>query len=136
MHNLTLISLTVLISSCFVLFFLWYKSRSFGILKNETIYSDTEENPGEILVAKTVPLRGKPDYLIKDGKYIIPVEYKSGKTPSSPYLNHTMQLMAYCLLVEETYGIRPPGGYIRYPQNEFKIAYTSEAETSLRQVIG
>ena len=42
-----------------------------------------------------------------------------------------MQLMAYCLLVEECYGIRPEGGYIRYPKKEFPIAYTDEARNAV-----
>lgn len=135
MNALTLISLLIVIFGILLLLFLWYKSRSFGILTNEKVYSDTEEHPGEVLTAKSIPLRGKPDYIMKEGEYFIPVEYKSGKTPTSPYLNHTMQLMAYCLLVEESYGIRPPGGVIKYPQKNFRIAYTDEAKRSLLELI-
>lgn len=135
MNILTVISLVIVLTGSLLLGFLWFKSRSFGILTNEKIYSDTDEHPGEVLTAKSIFLRGKPDYIVKEGEYLIPVEYKSGKTPASPYLNHTMQLMAYCLLVEETYGIRPPGGVIRYPQKEFKVAYTKEAENTLRTLI-
>ncbi len=46
-----------------------------------------------------------------------------------------MQLMAYCFIVEELYSIRPPGGYIRYPNKEFKIAYTDEAKESVKQLV-
>src|SRR5215208_3073794 len=35
-------------------------------------------------------------------------------------------------LVEEVYGVRPPGEYMQYNNEELKIAYTKEAEQSLR----
>lgn len=107
----------------------------FGVLTKKHIYQDTQLKPGETLYSRTIPLVGKPDYIIKDKNFIIPVEVKTGKTPQSPYLNHTMQLMAYCLLVEENYGVRPPGGYLQYPDKEFKVAYTKEAEESVREVV-
>src|SRR5688572_13440327 len=84
-----------------LLLFISKKRSDFGILNSTKIYSDTDKNPGETLYSKTINLVGKPDYLIKEDGMIIPVEIKTGKTPKTPYLNHTMQLMAYCLLVEE-----------------------------------
>lgn len=118
---------------------LWLMSRQqkkLGVLGNKKpVYQDTEETPGDILYAKTLPLVGKPDYLIKEGKFLIPVEVKTGNAPKKQYLNHNMQLMAYCLLVEEVYGIRPPGGYLKYSDKELKLAYTKEAEQSVREVV-
>lgn len=111
------------------------QSTQFGALSKEQVYHDTKASPGRVLYAKTLELSGKPDYLIKDEGVIIPVEVKTGKTPSSPYVNHTTQLMAYCLLIEENYGVRPTGGYLKYPEKEFKIAYTKEAENSVRKLV-
>ncbi|MBP9719630.1 MAG: Dna2/Cas4 domain-containing protein [Candidatus Levybacteria bacterium] len=125
---------TLCIGIIFV-FYLLRKKKSFGVLLGKRIYQDTEENPGKLLFAKTIPLCGKPDYLLQQNQMIFPVEVKTGRTPTSPYLNHEMQLMAYCLLVEENYHTRPMGGYIRYPDKEFKILYTKEAEDSLRNII-
>jgi CRISPR-associated exonuclease Cas4 len=67
---------------------------------------------------------------------VYPVEVKTSKTPQNPYLSHTTQLMAYCLLVEENYGVRPTGGILKYPEREFKIAYTDEAKQSLIDLVG
>lgn len=46
-----------------------------------------------------------------------------------------MQLIAYCVLVEENYGTRPPYGVIRYPEQQFEIPFTSERETELINVL-
>ncbi len=105
-------ALFVIILGIFFLFVLSRQRKTFGILaEEERIYQDTEKMPGETLFAKTLPLVGRPDYLIKRGEYIIPVEKKNTKAPRDQYVNNNMQLMAYCLLVQETFGIRPPGGY-------------------------
>lgn len=111
------------------------QNKSFGILSGKRIYQDTEKNPGEKLYANSLPLVGKPDFIIIEDGNIVPVEVKTGKTPQTPYLNHRMQLIAYCLLVEENFHKRPLGGYIRYPHNEFKLAYTKEAEESVRNLV-
>lgn len=128
-----LIVVTVLLISIglVLLLYLLRQKSSFGILNEKRIYVDTQTKPGEVLFSKSTNLVGKPDYIIKKDGFYIPVEIKSGKTPSSPHLNHTTQLMAYCFLVEESYGIRPPGGYLKYPNKEFKIAYTKEARESI-----
>lgn len=134
--TLLLIATIVLLIGIAFLLFIIRKRDSFGILAGKRIYQDTEEKPGKLLFAKTLPLCGKPDYIIEKDGMIFPVEVKTGKTPfSTPYLNHEMQLMAYCLLIEENYNTRPMGGYIRYPSKEFKILYNKEAEESLRNIV-
>jgi CRISPR-associated exonuclease Cas4 len=120
------------------LIFLWFinkKEKSYGSLMGDRVYSDSDKNPGKVLYSQVLPLIGKPDYIIKEGNTYIPVEVKTGKTPSEPYESHTMQLMAYCFLIEENYNITPPGGYIKYPDKEFKIAYTQEAKKSLKYLV-
>mgnify|MGYP001560076946 CR=1 FL=1 len=130
------IAIFALVAGLILLGFWFWVQKGFGILKKDRIYADTENKPGEILFSKTLALSGKPDYLIRDGKTVIPVEVKSGRTPNEPYQNHEMQLMAYCFLVEENYGIRPPGGYIKYPHKEFKVAYTDEAKNAVKELVG
>jgi CRISPR-associated exonuclease Cas4 len=134
--SLIIIASGVIIIGLMLLFFASRKKRQLGILgKNKHFYEDTQGKPGELLYAKTIPLVGKPDYLIREHGMILPVEFKSGRTPAYPYTSHTMQLMAYCFLVEEHFGIRPLGGYLRYPKGEFKIAYTDEAKKSVLQIV-
>jgi CRISPR-associated exonuclease Cas4 len=106
-----------------------------GILNKSQIYSDTQSMPGKVMKSKKLPLVGKPDYLIKDNGLVIPVEIKTGLTPKEPHESHVMQLMAYCYLVEEIYGTRPPGGYLKYPDREFKIRYTNEAISHLEKLV-
>ncbi len=112
-----------------------FGKKSLGILNSNQVYSDTASSPGKVLKSATLPLVGKPDYLIKENGLVIPVEIKTSQTPSEPHDSHVMQLMAYCYLVEEIYGIRPPGGYIKYPGKEFKIRYTDEAKIHLRNLV-
>jgi len=58
----------------------------------------------------------------------VPVELKSGRAPAEPWEAHIFQLAAYCLLVEENYGIRPSHGIIQYKNRAFAVDYTAELE--------
>ncbi len=74
---------------------------------------------------------GKPDYLIRTGRHVIPVEVKGGPAPEQARPGHVLQLGAYCLLVEERFGARPPYGIIRYNDKSLKIPF----ERSLEQTV-
>lgn len=118
------------------LFLLWRASRqrrAAGLPSGRLIYTDTHgwgrvEQP---LTAAELGLTGKPDYLVQAGGQIIPVEVKSGRAPAAPYDSHIFQLAAYCLLVEKTYGRRPPYGIIHYSSRDFAVDYTRELEAAL-----
>jgi CRISPR-associated exonuclease Cas4 len=136
MNILPYFAASALILGLILLFFWYLQNQKFGILNKKIIYKDTDQAPGQILFAKSLALSGKPDYLIKENNMIFPVEIKTSRAPLEPYENHIMQLMAYCLLVEENYGVRPVGGFLKYPGKEFKIAYTDEARESLKDLVG
>lgn len=136
MNILPVIAILTLTSGLLLLAFWYLQKQKFRILNGQIIYKDTNQTPGTVLFAKSIALSGKPDYLIKDQNMIFPVEIKTGRAPGEPYENHVMQLMAYCLLVEENYGVRPVGGFLKYPGKEFKIAYTDEARSSIRELVG
>jgi CRISPR-associated exonuclease Cas4 len=116
--------------------FLWQSNRQrsqSGLPGGRIIYTDTRawgrlEQP---LVDHTLGLTGKPDYLVERDGVIIPVEVKSGRTPAAPYDSHIFQVAAYCLLVERTYGKRPPYGIIHYPNRDFAVDFTAQLESSL-----
>ncbi len=116
--------------------FLWQSNRQrsqSGLPGGRVIYTDTRAW-GEVekpLVDHGLGLTGKPDYLVERDGVIVPVEVKSGRTPAAPYDSHIFQLAAYCLLVEKTYGKRPPYGIIHYPNRDFAVDYTSQLESSL-----
>lgn len=71
---------------------------------------------GETLSLDSVTLRsgrwklvGRPDRLVREGKFVIPEEWKSSRRAT---LAHKLQLATYFLLIEERYGVRPPHGFI------------------------
>ncbi|HEX2996938.1 MAG TPA: CRISPR-associated protein Cas4 [Anaerolineales bacterium] len=119
----------------------WQSTRqrqSAGLPGGRVIYSDTRgwgdklERP---LFDQALGLTGKPDYLIQQNGQIIPVEVKSGMAPEAPYDSHIYQLASYCLLVEKTYGKRPPYGVIHYKDRDFAIDYTQALESSLLDLL-
>jgi CRISPR-associated exonuclease Cas4 len=122
----------------FILFWLSSRQRrGAGLPDGRVIYTDTRtwgavEKP---LYDTELALTGKPDYLIQQNGRIIPVEVKSGRTPEAPYDSHIFQVAAYCLLVEKTYGKRPPYGVIHYPKRNFAVDYTPELESALLDLL-
>lgn len=111
--------------------------RATGLPGGRVIYTDTRgwgklEKP---LFSQALGLTGKPDYLIQQNGQIIPVEVKSGRGPDAPYDSHIYQLASYCLLVEKTYGKRPPYGIIHYRDRDFAIDYTQELESALLELL-
>jgi CRISPR-associated exonuclease Cas4 len=122
------------------LFFFWQSGRqrrAAGIPGGRVIYTDTGgwgalERP---LYYPPLKLTGKPDYLVRQNGVVIPVEVKSGRAPESPYDSHIFQLASYCLLVEKTYGKRPPYGIIHYTDRDFAIDYTPDLENALMDLL-
>lgn len=109
-----------------------------GLPAGDIIYTDSgawiaNDAP---LFAPDLRLTGKPDYLIERPQGdIIPVEIKSSRAPAEPWEGHVFQLAAYCLLVEEHYGVRPPFGIIQYQDQAFEVDYTIELEEDLLDLL-
>jgi CRISPR-associated exonuclease Cas4 len=109
-----------------------------GLPIGRVIYSDTRgwqalEKP---LFSHTHRLTGKPDYLVQQGREIIPVEVKSAHAPGDgPRRGHVLQLAAYCLLIEETYRQKPKYGIVKYADRMFAVDYTESLRTELLDVI-
>lgn len=106
-----------------------------GIPTGEILYKDLPRESGKNLFSQTLPLVGKPDYLIKVKEKIVPVEVKTGKTPSSPYISHVMQLIAYCYLVEENYHQSIEYGIVKYPNKHFLVKYSKGYKDSLIKLV-
>ncbi len=111
--------------------------RSAGLPEGRVEYSDTgaERRPEAPLFSPRYRLTGRPDYLVEHNGAFIPVEVKSRPAPDEPYESHIFQLTAYCLLVEETYGKRPPYGIIRYRDRGFQVPYTAERKRALELIL-
>ena len=79
-------------------------------------------------------LVGRPDHLLRSGDALIPVEQKPSARRVQP--SHVMQIAAQCLLVEETYGVRPPFGIVVLAGgNRAKVPFTPELERRLLQTV-
>lgn len=111
--------------------------RSTGVPWAPVVYTDTRtwQQPQQPLYAYRYGLVGKPDYLIKRGRHLIPVEVKPGRRARTPYDSDQMQLAAYCLLVEETTGRRPPFGVLRYADVTFKIPFDARRRRDLVSIL-
>lgn len=114
---------------------MWQES---GLPQGNVIYSDTGTwfPNSQPLYAPNLGLAGKPDYLVEqaDGS-IVPVELKSGRAPHEPWEGHVLQLAAYCLLVAENYGVRPPFGILQYQDKAFAIDYSDSLEEDLLDLL-
>jgi CRISPR-associated exonuclease Cas4 len=131
-----LIPIVVLLVALGLLLVTQHKRETLRMPVGTTIYPSRQERHGTLLYSQRHRLMGRPDFLIRNNDTIIPVEVKTGATPRQPYLGHIMQLIAYCVLVEENFHVRPAHGVIRYPQQEFEIAFTTEYELELESILG
>ena len=126
----------------FVALLLWFLSQrvsqATGLPAGRVVYTDTGgwgrvEKP---LFSDRLGLTGKPDYLVREGESLIPVEVKSGNAPKGgPYESHVYQLAAYCALVAEAYDRRPRYGLIKYADKILAVDYTSQLETDLLNLL-
>lgn len=94
-------------------------------------YVDAPAEGAELLKSATHGVRGRPDFVIKEDGALIPVEAKTGRVPRGPLFSHILQVAAYCLLLHENSGVRPPYGLLRYGEVVHEIEYTEELETLL-----
>lgn len=103
-------------------------------LEGRVLYQD-EGLSSELLVSEALGLKGKPDLLLKQNGFVIPVDKKPGRRRAKPYDSQVMQLAAYCALVEATRGVRPPHGVIRYDDGDTEVPYTPQLEVKLLGVL-
>ena len=105
-----------------------------NIQQGHIAYNDLNE-PEKPFFSKMLRLSGKPDYVIKQNKYFIPIEIKTGKH-NTPKKNHIFQLAAYCQLLEENYGGFVPYGILVYNNEvQYKIPYDPKTRFELENTI-
>ena len=79
-------------------------------------------------------LSGRPDIVRRraDGR-VVPIELKSRVAPpGGPPRSHRIQVAAYCLLLEESTGVPPPYGLLRYGDGtEFRVPWNGVAKAEL-----
>jgi CRISPR-associated exonuclease Cas4 len=110
--------------------------RSTGLPWAPVRYQDTGGTaPQKPLIARRLGLVGKPDYLLELRGLTIPVEVKPGRRAARPYESDLMQLAAYCVLVEETSGVAPPYGLLRYAERTFRLDYTEQTRERVLAIL-
>lgn len=104
-----------------------------GLPVGRLVYADSADwqPTPRSFYSPTYQLVGKPDYLVETAAGIIPVEVKSSRAPTIPYMGHLLQLAAYCLLVEETTGRTPPNGLLKYADALYEVDFTQELRREL-----
>lgn len=125
---LEILSLLWIISANIFFYYSMYISEN--ILRKKIKYARLDEDITYIgkkdskeFVSEKYGLRGKPDYIIeKEGEYI-PVEEKTGRVPKGPLFSHMIQIIAYCMLAEDSLGKKPSYGILRYTGNIYRITY-------------
>jgi CRISPR-associated exonuclease Cas4 len=99
------------------------RRRASGLPSGRIAYGDTGrwQACSRTLESPAHRLTGRPDYLVQSAHGMIPVELKSGLRPRRAHDGQRLQLAAYCLLVEATYGARPPYGIIQYRDGGIQV---------------
>lgn len=136
------LAILFILIACLLLWLAVRQRKSSGLPGGRIIYADTSRWSAvdKPLYAKAIGLTGKPDYLVKQGRHIIPIEVKTSSSGQIPYDSHIYQLAAYCLLVMHCYGQRPPYGILHYaegkqPDRTFAIDFTPTLEASVLEMI-
>jgi CRISPR-associated exonuclease Cas4 len=110
--------------------------KTTGLPWAPVLYRDTGGSvPEKPLIARKLGLVGKPDYLLELHGKIIPVEVKPSRRAARPYDSDLMQLAAYCVLVEETSGVAPSHGLLRYAEQTFRLDYTEHVREEVLMLL-
>ena len=123
------------------LILLWLTQRGqkrMGLPRGRVVSTDMGkwQKNNQVLFDPHQKLAGRPDYLVEHNNTLIPIEVKTGHTPSQPYDSHILQLAAYCHLVAVSTGKTPPYGFLNYPERTFKIDFNSELQQTLLLTMG
>lgn len=126
--TLLLLLLALLISALAM----WLR-RSTGVPWAPLRYVDTNRwrRPERPLFSQRYGVAGKPDYVVQTRKGLIPIEVKPTRTAAMPYDGDIAQLLAYCLLIEDTTTHAPPYGLLRYHDHTFRVPYTPARRAEL-----
>lgn len=92
------------------------KTKAIGI-------DGTRQKPVKDLVSEEVGLAGRPDAILREDGFMIPVEHK----PMASKLRdrYVAQLLVYLRLIEKIEGVRPPYGYLILGPNARRVKVTN-----------
>lgn len=105
----------------FLLIWVAFRRRRFdSIPSGSMVYGDLHSK-GSVLKSRTYRLTGKPDMVIRKGRFLIPYEYKHSDS-TVPRDGHLLQMGAYFLILEDLNpGFTVPYGVLKYNNSAFRI---------------
>jgi CRISPR-associated exonuclease Cas4 len=106
-----------------------------GRVQQSDMYGGLPGVEGKPLYSARYGLAGTPDYIVDTNHGPVPVEVKPGRTEEEPHESHLLQVLAYCLLLEERDGKYPPYGLLRYKTDTFRVDYNRETRSYLLSVL-
>jgi CRISPR-associated exonuclease Cas4 len=107
-----------------------------GLPGGSIVSRDTsKEERGKPLFSARYGLTGTPDYIVRAAGGLVPVEVKPGRREAEPHESHLLQVLAYCLLLEDNEGKKPPYGLLRYSSDTFKVDYNGRTRAYLLEVL-
>lgn len=136
-ESVLLLGLSLLLLALVILTLVALKKKAMGLPHGKLHIADSQKwsRCERELFSSRYRLVGRPDYLFQEKGQFIPVEIKSGRSPHSPHASHVFQLIAYCLLVEESTGFVPPYGIIAYRDGHFRVNYTPALKAELLKIV-
>jgi CRISPR-associated exonuclease Cas4 len=109
--------------------------RKAGVLPpGQVVYSDTDRRAiAEPITSHRLRMSGKPDYVYSMPDQAVPIEVKRHRAGRfGPRDRDVIQLLAYCVLIEDVWGVAVMHGLIEYADRRFTVPYGPEQR---RQVL-
>jgi CRISPR-associated exonuclease Cas4 len=115
-------SLLLFALAAFALLIWWMLRRRATVLPGEVVWRDTPD--ADTLVTHRYRIAGRPDYVVRGTRGLVPVEVKSRACGShGPYASERAQLLAYCLLIEEALGGAVTSGVLEYRDRQIVVPF-------------
>jgi CRISPR-associated exonuclease Cas4 len=111
----------------------WYARRRLEALDvtGAIIYWDSAGS-AETFTSDRHGLTGRPDYVLRSGDELVPVERKSRAVGGrEPHDGERLQLAAYCLLVEERFARPVRRGQLQYADRTLAIPFDDHLRAEL-----
>ncbi len=104
------------------------------LFRLKLVSQDMVMRTGVPYYAESAGLVGRPDEVVRRGKYFVPVEHKSSASGGKAREWDVAQLLAYCLIVEENFG-NVASGELVYRDCTFVIPWNNENRKYLMSLV-
>lgn len=116
----------------------WHRARRRAVV----LASDAGAGPAPMMLRDPrLGLRGKPDYVLcaveRGRPLLVAVELKLTRRSSRVLESDAVQVAAYILLLQATYGdAAAPFGYVRYQSGTRRVEPTAELKRRVEEIVG